>query len=77
MSITVVARVNAVGNFTNTATIAGDQADTDPDNNSASASGHADDPIPPVAIPTLTELGLFLMSLFLLALARRRMSQAR
>ncbi len=77
VSITVVARVNAVGDFTNTATIAGDQADTDPDNNSASASGQANDPIPPVAIPTLTELGLLLMSLFLLALGRRRMSQGR
>ncbi len=74
VSITVVARINAVGNFTNTATITGAQPDPVPANNSASANGQAVDPIPPVAIPTLTELGMILMSLFLLAMARRRMS---
>ncbi len=77
VSITVVARVNAVGNFTNTATITGAQPDPVPANNSASANGQAADPIPPVAIPTLTELGMILMSLFLLAMARRRMSRGR
>ena len=77
VSITVVARINAVGNFTNTATITGAQPDPVPANNSASANGQAVDPIPPVAIPTLTELGMILMSLFLLAMARRRMSQGR
>ncbi len=74
ITLTVAVAANAASPLVNTATATGGG---DPTVRSDDDSTVVNDPIPPVAIPTLTELGLLLMSLFLLALARRRMSQGR